>query len=57
MSQTYLLFPKILKGKEVEEWKANRRQVVFDIFKRRKLDGINPYITATYDMKIDDWDF
>lgn len=37
---------KVLRDEEAEEWKANRKQVLFDIFKRRKLDGINPFYKA-----------
>jgi len=43
--KTYV-FVKVLKGEEAEEWKQSRRKVVFDLFKRRKLDGINPYYKA-----------
>jgi hypothetical protein len=40
MTKTYILFPKILHGFECEIWANNRRQVIKDVFKGWKIDGI-----------------
>lgn len=43
---TYLIFPKVLKGKDAKDWKTEHKDRVRFLYKSEKIDGI--FFRSTY---------
>lgn len=53
-NKTYLIFPKILTGKDAEDWKTGRRRIFKEYAKGSIIDGIIPssYFVGSYTATI-----